>query len=113
VREQTLEDIATDYFAAADVSDKVYAQRDRDVAAAEAKAVSAVAASIAVGDNAIRAMLALDVPQAEVRTRLGCAPADLRRATGTTSGAGGADRSSGDRAGVDRAGVDSVSGSAE
>ncbi|MBD8519135.1 hypothetical protein, partial [Plantibacter sp. CFBP 8804] len=79
-RERALEDLAVEFFTAVDQTEKVIEIRDREIAAAESKAERAAAVSVEAGDVAIRRMLALDVSQSEVRSRLGCSAADVRRA---------------------------------
>lgn len=68
------------YFEAADGIDRAYAQRDREIAAAEQRAAQAVAAVREEADTAIRELAELNVPRAEIQDRLGCTAADVRRA---------------------------------
>lgn len=81
-RERSLEAVAVavEFFTAADHIARVFEVRDREVAAAERKAEQAAAVSVEAGDALVRQMLALGVPPAEVRARLGCSAAELRRA---------------------------------
>ncbi|MFJ8896595.1 hypothetical protein ACIRCZ_18580 [Leifsonia sp. NPDC102414] len=80
-RENRLEALAVEYFTAADLMEKVYAQRDREVEAAEAKAERTAADAVAASDQVVRTMLDAGVQRGEVIDRLGCTPADMRRAT--------------------------------
>jgi len=84
-RENRLEALAVEYFTAADQVEKVYALRDREVEAAEAKAERAAAEAVAAEDAVVRQMLDAGVPRPEVIDRLGCSSADLRRAAATTT----------------------------
>ena len=87
-REQKLEDLAVGYFSAADQVEKIFEVRDREITAATSKAEKAAAASLDEADKSIREMLALGVSASEVRDRLGCTQADIRRATSEPTAAG-------------------------
>lgn len=75
------------YFATVDAVDRAYAQRDREIAAAQQRAEQAVAAVREDAHAAIRALAELEVPRREIQDRLGCSAAEVRAALGAqTSG---------------------------
>jgi len=79
-REKERERVQERYFASMDAVDRVYAQRDREIAAAEERAENAAAAALGDADAAIRELIELRVSRSEVQERLGCTAADVRRA---------------------------------
>lgn len=83
-RERRLESLAVDYFVSVDAIEKVHAARDREVAAAHAKAERAAADAVTAADSIIRQMLETGVLRNEVIDRLGCSAADVRRAAATS-----------------------------
>ncbi len=81
-REKEREQVQLRYFQAMDAVEKVNEVRDREVAAAEARAQEAAKAAMRTAGAAIVELLELKVTRSEIQERLGCSAADIRRAEG-------------------------------
>jgi hypothetical protein len=85
-QQDKLEQLAVDYFVAADSLDEIDAATEKEVAAVRARAEKQSADARAEAESVMQKMLAHGITRAEVASRLGVAVRDVRKAP---SGDGG------------------------
>lgn len=78
--EDKLEELAVDYFVAADSLDEIDAATEKEVAAVRARAEKQSADARVEAQAVMQKMLALDITRAEVASRLGVAVRDVKKA---------------------------------
>lgn len=94
-RQDKLEQLAVDYFVAADSLDEIDAAAEKEIAAVRARAEKQSAEARASADEVMQRMLALGITRAEVAERLGVSVRDVKKAP---AGNAGADSPTGDAA---------------
>ena len=99
-QQDKLEQLAVDYFVAADSLDEIDAATEKEIAAVRARAEKQSADARAEAESVMQKMLALGITRAEVASRLGVAVRDVKKAPagdgGETSPTGAAQRSEGE-----------------
>lgn len=89
-RQQRLEELAVEYFVAADQVDRIEERGDEEIAAIRARVERDVASARAAADDVVQRMLDTDVTRAEVAERLGIPVRDVKRQRDATVDAGNA-----------------------
>jgi hypothetical protein len=79
-QQDKLEQLAVDYFVAADSLDQIDAATEREIAAVHARAEKQSADARAAAEAVMQKMLALGITRAEVASRLGVAVRDVKKA---------------------------------
>jgi hypothetical protein len=99
-QQDKLEQLAVDYFVAADSLDEIDAATEKEIAAVRARAEKQSADARAEAEAVMQKMLALGITRAEVASRLGVAVRDVKKVPagdgGDTSPTGAAQPSEGD-----------------
>ena len=85
-RQDKLEQLAVDYFVAADSLDEIDAATEKEIAAVRARAERQSADARAEADAVMQKMLALGITRAEVASRLGVALRDVKKAPAGNGG---------------------------
>ena len=85
-QQDKLEQLAVDYFVAADSLDEIDAATEKEVAAVRARAEKRSADARAEAESVIQKMLALGITRAEVASRLGVAVRDVKKAPAESGG---------------------------
>lgn len=85
-RQDKLEQLAVDYFVAADSLDEIDAATEKEIAAVRARAEKQSADARAEADAVMQKMLALGITRAEVASRLGVALRDVKKAPAGNGG---------------------------
>jgi hypothetical protein len=83
-REDRLEQLAADYFVAADVLDEIDERAEQEIQAVRERAAAERAAKTLELDGVTQAMLSLGVSRKEVADRLGIAVRDVKRSPAST-----------------------------
>ncbi len=79
-RQDKLEQLAVDYFVAADSLDEIDAAAEKEIAAVRARAEKQSAEARASAEDVMQRMLALGITRAEVAERLGVSVRDVKKA---------------------------------
>jgi hypothetical protein len=79
-QQDKLEQLAVDYFVAADSLDEIDAATEKEIAAVRARAAKQSADARAKAESVMQKMLALGITRAEVASRLGVAVRDVKKA---------------------------------
>ena len=99
-QQDKLEQLAVDYFVAADSLDEIDAATEKEIVAVRARAEKQSADARAEAESVMQKMLALGITRAEVASRLGVAVRDVKKAPagdgGETSPTGAAQPSEGE-----------------
>jgi len=85
-QQDKLEQLAVDYFVAADSLDEIDAATEKEVAAVRARAEKQSADARAEAEAVMQKMLALGITRAEVASRLGVALRDVKKAPAGNGG---------------------------
>ena len=85
-RQDKLEQLAVDYFVAADSLDEIGAATEKEIAAVRARAEKQSADARAEAEAVMQKMLALGITRAEVASRLGVALRDVKKAPAGNDG---------------------------
>jgi len=85
-RQDKLEQLAVDYFVAADSLDEIDAATEKEITAVRARAEKQSADARAEADAVMQKMLALGITRAEVASRLGVALRDVKKAPAGNGG---------------------------
>ena len=85
-QQDKLEQLAVDYFVAADSLDEIDAATEKEVAAVRARAEKRSADARAEAESVMQKMLALGITRAEVASRLGVAVRDVKKAPAENGG---------------------------
>jgi len=85
-RQDKLEQLAVDYFVAADSLDEIDAATEKEIAAVRARAEKQSADARSEADAVMQRMLALGITRAEVASRLGVALRDVKKAPAGNGG---------------------------
>lgn len=86
-RQDKLEQLAVDYFVAADSLDEIDAAAEKEIAAVRARAEKQSADARASAEGVMQRMLALGITRAEVAERLGVSVRDVKKAPAGNAGA--------------------------
>jgi hypothetical protein len=87
-RQDKLEQLAVDYFVAADSLDEIDAAAEKEIAAVRARAEKQSAEARASAEDVMQRMLALGITRAEVAERLGVSVRDVKKAPAGNGGTG-------------------------
>jgi hypothetical protein len=90
-REDRLEQLAADYFVAADLLAEIDERAEQEIQAVRERAAAERAAKTVELDAVIRTMLSLDVSRKEVADRLGIAVRDVKRSSASSRESASAD----------------------
>ncbi|MFE6767296.1 hypothetical protein [Streptomyces sp. NPDC057689] len=85
-RQDKLEQLAVDYFVAADSLDEIDAAAEKEIAAVRARAEKQSAEARASAEDVMQRMLALGITRAEVAERLGVSVRDVKKAPTGSAG---------------------------
>lgn len=85
-RQDKLEQLAVDYFVAADSLDEIDAAAEKEIAAVRARAEKQSAEARASAEDVMQRMLALGITRAEVAERLGVSVRDVKKAPSGNAG---------------------------
>jgi len=85
-QQDKLEQLAVDYFVAADSLDEIDAATEKEVAVVRARAERQSADARAAAESVMQKMLALGITRAEVASRLGVALRDVKKAPAGNGG---------------------------
>jgi hypothetical protein len=78
-RQQRLEELAVEYFVAADQIDRIEERADEEIAAIRVRVERDVVSARAAADDVVQRMLDTDITRAEVAERLGVPVRDIKR----------------------------------